>query len=66
MEYRQALDRVISAAVFYWIDDIRRQPDLKEALRVVIREQERSNEDTLRTETLIAAWMTADDTGCRQ
>jgi len=27
--YREALDRVISAAVFYYIDDVRSQPDLK-------------------------------------
>ena len=66
MTYREALDRVISAAVFHYIDDVRSQPDLRTAIDVVIRRLDKDGvAEAIRSEQLLAAWLGADD-GRRQ
>jgi len=38
--HREAIDRVISAAVYYYIEGARRQPELRQALNIVIRRED--------------------------
>jgi hypothetical protein len=66
MTYREALNHVIRAAVFYFADDARKLPELRRALNIVISEAERdAMAEATRAMDLMAAWMSPDP-GARQ
>jgi hypothetical protein len=63
MDYAEALDRVISAAVWWFCTDTK-QHELGKALDIVIRQADR--DDTAHQRALIAASMRTDSGGARQ
>jgi hypothetical protein len=65
MDYAEVLDRVISAAVWWFCTDTK-QHELGKALDIVIRQADRDDSDTAHQRALIAAWMRTDSGGARQ
>jgi hypothetical protein len=66
MSYDEALHAVVLAAIHYCVQDMREQRELRQALDIVIREQDRRDiEQTDRDARLVRSWLATDD-GRRQ